>query len=61
MTDFVEEMQRLEVAIRDDDPATSGTSGIVFHLYQPAVLTGKTTDGAAPDFRYLLMPVRLSG
>jgi len=28
---------------------------------KPAVLTGKTTDGAAPDFRYLLMPVRLSG
>jgi hypothetical protein len=28
---------------------------------KPAVLTGKTTDGVAPDFRYLLMPVRLSG
>lgn len=28
---------------------------------RPAVLTGVTDDGAAPDYRYLLMPVRLTG
>ncbi len=29
---------------------------------RPAVLTGKSGDGGAPsDYRYLLMPVRLSG
>jgi DNA polymerase-3 subunit beta len=36
-----------------DDPVESAR--------KPAVLTGKTTEGTAPDFRYLLMPVRLSG
>ena len=45
----------------DSDTTTLSFTGPT----RPAVLTGKrdaqAVDGAVPDYRYLLMPVRLSG
>ena len=42
----------VHVGFASDDPAEAPR--------KPAVFTGKSTD-AGPDYRYLLMPVRLSG
>jgi DNA polymerase-3 subunit beta len=43
------------LGVLDSDTARLAFTGPT----KPAVLTGKTTD--ADDYRYLLMPVRLSG
>jgi DNA polymerase-3 subunit beta len=47
------ESDTVRVGFSSDDPDESSR--------KPAILTGKATDTEEPDYRYLLMPVRLSG